>query len=625
MLYAKITVGLPVAGPFDYAVEAGLQRKIKPGCRVWVPWRNQKKIGYVVGLTRKTNIAQVKSVISLIDESPLLDKNMLLLTRKLSDYYCCSWGEAIETALPQPLRKGKVLPASAGNGDRAPTHIHPAQDISAAKDANLLIYDSEGNGRWDIYLKEMKETLSKNKSVILLFPDRNAVLRAKEIINSKITVSLSVLCRDERGELQEWVKIRSAKSHIIIGTRSGIFAPLTNLGLVIIDEEQDSAYKQDQTPHYHSREIAFMRAKLEGAKLILAGVSVSLESFYLAKKSELKYLRIEPKKTPPELKIIDTRCRPDWPRRGAKAILSKYLQDSIALSLNSQEKILLFLNRRGFATAASCISCGLILKCPRCSINLVYHFKDNLLKCHYCNYKSDPPKICPSCNAGYIKYSGVGSEKIESEVSRIYPQARIIILDRRRYADIAAADIFISSQGTLGNRKNNFGLIGILAIDNSLNRVDFRAAEKTFQLLNGILRLTDKRAVIETRLGRHHVFLALLKGDSELFYRTELAQRRQLKFPPYRHLGLVKIRGKKEEKVQQTAQDLFQRLKESAGNKSIDIISVNCSQPAKLRGNFYWQILVASGSSVGLSKFLKMYLKYSSHSGIIITVDIDPI
>jgi primosomal protein N' (replication factor Y) len=616
MLYAKVVVGLPVAGPFDYAVEPAMQARVKPGCRVWVPWRNQRRLGYVVGLSKKTNISKVKPIISVIDKIPVLDKNMLILTRQLSDYYCCSWGEAIETALPQALRRGKSVELA---------HLNPAQGIPVTRERNLLIHDLGGNQRWDIYLKEIKETLAKNKSVILLFPDKQAVLKAGEIIGSKIAAALSILCREGSGELQEWAKAKEGKTDIVVATRSGIFAPLGNLGLVIIDEEQSPVYKQDQVPHYHPREVAFMRVKLQGARLILAGICVSLESFYLAKKSKLKYLHLQPRKKYPELQIIGMRHLPQSQKRGANPLLSKYLQDSIALSLDSKDKILLFLNRRGFATGASCISCGLSLRCPRCSVNLVYHFKDNLLKCHYCNFKSEPPRICPNCNAGYIKYSGAGAEKIESEISRIFPQARIRLLDRQRCTDIAQTDILISSQGALSEADYNFGLIGILSIDNSLNRVDFRAAEKTYQLLNSILRLTDKMVIIQTNLANHHIFTALLKQDQKLFYKKELSQRRQLNFPPYRHLGLIKIRGKKEEKVKDAANALFGRLKETNTAKNIDIISVNCAEPSKLRGNFYWQILLRSGSAVDLSKFLKMRLKDTPHSGIIITVDIDPV
>ncbi|MDD5155034.1 MAG: primosomal protein N' [Candidatus Omnitrophica bacterium] len=624
MLYAKIVVGLPVQGPFDYSVERQLQSKIKPGCRVRVPWRNQRKIGYVVGLSRKTSINKVKSLISLLDESPALDKNMLLLTRKLSDYYCCSWGEAIEISLPQQLRKGKALPELPGGSSQTPAHINGVRNVPIEKQEDLLVHDPQGNRRWDVYFKAIEEALNADRNVLLLFPDKNAVLKASRIINSKVKAPLSVLSREGKGELQEWARIKQGRADIVIGSRSAIFAPLSNLGLVIIDEEQDYAYKQDQSPHYHARVIALMRASLENARLILGSTAPSLDSFYLTQKKKIKYLRLEGQKSSPEIKTVDARyiARADR-KRGI--IISRYMQDALALALDSKSKVFLFLNRRGFATVASCISCGLSLKCPRCSINLVYHFKDNTLSCHYCNFKMQLPSICPQCNAGYIKYSGTGAEKIESELSRIFPQARIVQLEQKTNADIGSADIFISTQGALRGADYNFDFIGVLGIDNSLNRADLAAAEKTFQLLSSILRLTDKKALIQTSLPKHHIFVALLQQDPDIFYKNELLQRKQLHFPPYQHLGLVRIRGKNEGTVKEAAQVLFQRFKQAETGKNISIISVNCAQPAKLRGNFYWQILIRSGSAVTLSRFLKIHLKYAPRSGIITTVDIDPV
>lgn len=624
MLYAKVVLGLPVDGPFDYSIPEGLQKQIKSGCRTWVNWRNQKKLAYVVEIAKKTNIRQVKPIISAIDDSPILDENMLALTKQLSDYYCCSWGEAIETALPDGIRKGKSLPAVIETDDKTLMDINLPANTQISEEDNFLVHDLDGLRRWDIYIGSIKETLNQGRSVIMLFPDKSAVLKAGGIINARISCPLSVLERKDPKELQEWVRIRVAKAGVVIGSRSSIFAPVNNLGLVIIDEEQDYAYKQDQVPHYHPRVIAFMRIKLEKARLILGSTSPSLESFYLTKKGQIKYLHLQREKKNPEIKMVDTRdIAPSDRKRGM--IISRYLQEAIAFHLNAKSKILLFLNRKGFATVASCVSCGLSLKCPRCSINLVYHFKGNVLSCHYCNFKMPPPSICPQCNAGYIKYLGVGTEKIESELSRIFPQARIIQLDEQKDIDIGSADIFISTQSILRDTDYNFDLIGILDIDNSLNHVDFRASEKTFQILSGILRLTDKKIIIQTYLSRHHCFQALLNQDADIFYNQELIQRKQLKFPPYQHIGLLKIRGSKEARVEEIANSLFLQLSEESRDRGVKIVSVNRSQPAKLRGNFYWQILTRAGSALKLSKFLKMRLKDVPHSGIIATVDIDPL
>ena len=631
MLYAKVVLGLPVEGPFDYSVPAHLYKKIKEGVRVWIQFRDKRKLGYVIKLTRETNIEHVKPILEIIDDSPILDKNMLLLTKELSDYYGCSWGEAIETALPESLRKGKKITNNIEER-KALKHKYN-EDVT-------LIHDLDGRARWDIYLSQIKDTLNNNRSVIVLLPDINSVLKAKETIAASLGISPGLLYRKQPQELEEWQKVKESKFNIVIGTRSGIFAPVSNLGLVIIDEEQDTVYKQDQVPHYHAREIAFMRIAIEKAKLILGSALPSLESFYLAKKGKInpsstlgidaersrsiKYTLLPKIRDYPEIKIIDMRQEQRYFKQ-RNIILSKYLQDCIIQAIDTKSKILLFLNRRGFATFASCRNCGMVLKCPRCNVNLVYHFEDNILNCRYCNFKMPPPLICPSCNSAYIRYLGTGTEKIESELSRIFPQARIRRLDNLQNVDIEDSDIFISTASIIKKTNYNFDLIGILSIDNSLNRIDFRSTEKTFGLLVGLLALTKEKVIIQTSLPKHYCFRALENKDISMFYDEELKQRKQLKFPPYQHLCLVKLRGEKENRVKETSGALFNRLNKYSKNKNINVVSVNPGQPAKLRGNFYWQILIKAGSPLKIVKFLKLHLKKFSHSGIIVTIDIDPI
>ncbi|MFA5410462.1 MAG: primosomal protein N' [Candidatus Omnitrophota bacterium] len=615
MLYAKIVLGLPVEGPFDYSVPEKFTPKIKAGMRARVSFGTRKMTGYIVGVTKKTGIKNIKPLSEIIDRSPVLDKHMLLLTKRISGYYCCSWGEAIETALPEQLRIGRIMPET-GETLNKPGKSNPEV---------ILIHDLKGNERWNTYFDNIKEALKNNKQTIVLLPDKKNVLRVKQAMEDKFNCPIGVLFRKEPRELDEWVKIKEGKFNIVLATRSGIFAPLKDLGLVIIDDEQDSVYKQDQVPHYHAREAAFMRINIEKAKLVLGSSAPSLESFYLAKKAKIKYNFIPGTDGFPEIKIIDTRHLALQARR-KNIFFSKYLEDAIISCLNSKGKILLFLNRRGFATFASCRHCGITLKCPRCNINLVYHFGENILNCHYCNFKMPAPEICPNCNSGYIRYSGTGTEKIESELTRIFPGARIKRWESSCTLDIQEADIFIATQAIIKEADYRFDLIAVLSIDNSLNRVDFRSAEKTFQMLAGLLGLAQRQLIVQTNSPKHHCFRALESNNIGLFYEEELKERRQLNFPPYQHLGIVKLRSKNEPRVKQAANQLFAKLnKDNHKNKALKIISLNPAQPAKLRGNFYWQILIRAKSPQELAGFLKINLKNFPHSGIIVTVDIDPI
>lgn len=619
MLYAKVVVGLPVSGPFDYIVPEAIAGKICVGSRCRVNFGTRRIIGYCVGLAKKSAIKNLKPILELIDEYPLLNKNMLLLTRELADYYCCSWGEAIETAIPDGLRKGRKIDAQVTAGDTLLRRVSPAvKEVSTT----VLIHDLDGRARWDIYISEIKKALENNLSSIIILPDIPEVLRLSKMINQQLGITVHILYRKQALELKEWVEMRLSVARVVVGTRSAVFAPLDNLGLIIIEDEENSVYKQDQVPHYNAREAGFMRARLDKVKLILGSRSPALESYLLSQKHKIQYIPI-PRKDFPEIKIIDTRRLP-FQERKERIVLARSLEDAIYTVLNEKGKTLLFLNRKGFATSAACHNCGKPIKCPRCNINLAFHFKDNLLSCHYCNFKQQLPEICPECNAGYIKFSGAGIEKIESELSRIFPQARIKILDEKN-TGIEDADICIATSSVIKQADFSFDLIGVLGIDNSLNRVDFRATEKVFGLLYGLLALTRKKIFIQTGTPTHHCFQALLKKDAGFFYKEELAQRKQLGFPPYSRIILVKLRGNAEEKVKQSAETLFNKLKEDNKDKHIEIISVNPANPLKLRGNFYWQVLIRSDKAPRASAFLKNSLKDFRHSGIIVTVDVDPV
>lgn len=613
MLYAKVVLGLPIDGPFDYLVPADLENKISVGIRVWVNFRNKKEVAYVVGLSNKTKIKKIKEVSAVIGQSPVLDKDMLQLAKRLAEYYCCSWGEAIETALPDEIRKGKI------NGT---VSIFPEPGSKKIETVPIFV---QGQDRMPVYLREIKEAQARKRSAIILFSDIPEAEKAKKLFEEDLGREVFLAFRKQPKELEAWEKIRQAQYCVVVGTRSSIFSPVNNLGLIIVDQEDDRVYKQEQVPHYHARQVALMRAQIQGAKVILASHSLSLESFYLAQKENLKRQIIPSKQAYPQVKVIDAR-RLAYAQRKSKSLFSKFLADAIYAQLGEKGKILLVINRTGFATAAACHNCGVTLKCPRCNINLVFHFEEDKLKCHHCNFKMEVPKICPSCNTGYIKYSGIGTEKVESELARIFPQARIkIIGEAKEDINLLDADIFVATslivkqQGIL-----NFDLIGVLAIDNSLNRVDFRAAEKTFSLLAGLTSLTSKTMIIQSANANHHCFQALVKNDPQLFYKEELKTRKQLEMPPFKHMILLKVRGFSLENVKKASADLFAKLN-GLKSKSIKILSLNPGQPPKLRGKFYYQVLMRASSAEKASHFLKLHLKEWHYSGIIVSIDVDPV
>ncbi|MFH1281724.1 MAG: primosomal protein N' [Candidatus Omnitrophota bacterium] len=596
MLYAKVVLGLPIDGPFDYLVPVDLEAKVSRGARVWVDFRHKKEVAYVVELTNKTKIKKIKDIISVIDVFPILDDAMLQLTKRLAEYYCCSWGEAIDAALPDELRKGKEI------GGIVSASTTPRNDGWP-----LLL---QGVDRIPVYLREIKKVLEAKKSVIILCSNIPAVEKLKEAIAQSLGKEVFIAFRKQPNELKVWEKIRQADYCVVAGTRSSIFSPVNNLGLIIIDQPEDSVYKQEQVPHYYAPEVARMRAEIQGARVILGSHCLSLECFYLRQKAKLDLEIIPPKLAYPLVKVIDLR-RLAYAERKSKSVFSKFLVDAIQLTLTEKGKVLLVINRKGFSTTVACQNCQMPLKCPRCDINLVFHF-DQKLKCHHCNFKMPVPKSCPHCETGNIKFFGFGTEQVENEVARIFPQARL------------GQDIVVATGAIINHLELSFDLIGVMVIDSSLNRVDFRAAEKTFSMLSGIISLTAKKVIIQSANANHYCFQALMKNTPELFYNEELKQRKQLNFPPFKHMILVRLRGQSLEKVKKAAVDLFARLNKIK-TASMKILSLNPGQPAKLRGNFYYQILMRCLSVEKASHFLKLHLKEDHFSGIIVSVDVDPV
>lgn len=615
MLYAKVVFGLPVEGPFDYEVPEELYAKIKPGSRVALDFCNQKKTGFVIHLSSKTNIKKLKSISQVLDETPILNKQTLSLAKQISEYYCCSWGEAIELTLPAALREGKIVSFKFN-----PTIIPEAE---TKKQEVTLLHCADYLKRWEeFYQPKIKETLDKNKSVIILLPDTAFLSQTEEWVIKRFNQPTAITYRNQPGELEKWLAIKQGITRIVISTRSGIFAPFETAGLIIIDEEQSYGYKQDQSPHYHAREVALMRARIDNSALILGSASPSLESFYLAKKATIRYESIPLKTNACEVKILDMRGLPLLSKK-KNIILAKYLEDSIRQGILAKEKTLLFINRLGFATTAICFNCGLILKCERCESNLVLYFKENTLRCHHCNYKLAPPQVCPKCNAGYVRYLGAGTEKIESELYRLFPEAKTARLEKHDDSNTHKADILIATQAVTKHAQTTFDIIAVLDIDNGLNKIDFRATEKTFFILSNLYTLATKKLIIQTNLTNHYVFKAISAVDPGIFYREELKQRKTLKFPPYANLSAIKLRGKNEEKAESASGILFNELKKDTP-RGIEIISAGKPYPSKLRGNFYRQIILKGKSAVLTSKFIKTRLKNFRHSGIIVTVDVDP-
>jgi len=621
MRFAKVVLGLPVEGPFDYLIPEALLPLALPGSRVKVSFGRLKKCGYIVGLSSASKVRNVKPLLEVIDGRPLLTPELLEFTRLVARRSCSSWGEVIETALPPPLRLGKKvdpqeLPEFRGQDGKA---VHPEV---------TLFHSFQRRLRWEFYLNALKETVSAGGSAVMLLPDIPSLESAGQKLESVFgKEKLALLNRSRPDEASEWLRLRSGRAVVAAGTRSAVFAPLQSPPfLIIVEEENDPVYKQDQAPHYHAAEAALIRARCSGARLILGSHAPSLESIHAAGGGRKGYIydRRAEETVFPQVKLIDTTST-FYRISSAKRAVSRLMEDAVGACLESGGRVLLYIGRHGFSTFAFCPSCGHEMKCGRCDTHLVYYYKENLLRCPRCVFKAVPPRLCPACGKDYIRYAGSGTEKIESEIARIFPQAKICRWDDAASRKLSAGSrIVIATSAITRQEDAGFDLVGVLSADGALNRLDFRSAEKVFSLLAGLCSVARKNMIIQTAFPGHHCFSWLVRKDPMVFYKEELKQRKQFAFPPFSHFAEVKLRGPDEDKAVKAQEALVSLLAEKSGKKkAYEIFSSGPGRPPKLRGNFYRQIIVRGRSAERMSDALKKSLKDFRRSGIIVTVDVD--
>ncbi|MDP3787222.1 MAG: primosomal protein N' [Candidatus Omnitrophota bacterium] len=666
--YAEIAVGLPIRKPFHYKVPQELKDRVDVGKRVWVPFGTRRLIGYIVGFIDRAEVEEVKSILSVIDEDgPILDSRLLELTKWIADYYHSSWGEAIEAAVPGPLKRGKTkvkprhpLPEDIYEPTRnfKPTTEQDAalkpilESLSGRKNDVYLLHGITGSGKTEIYLQAIEHALKLGRSAIVLVPEISLTPQAIERFKSRygaiVAVMHSRLLESER--FLEWKKLKDGSAKIAVGARSAIFAPVKDLGLIVIDEEHETSYKQDDAPRYNARDVAVMRAKLSQGVVILGSATPSIESYYKSVSGEYKLLRLTErieKRKLPKVEVID--MRQETLDTKQVMIFSRVLEHAIAETLKRRGQIMLFLNRRGFSTFINCKKCGFVVKCKYCDVSLTYHFDTKKLNCHYCNYQVSPPAMCPKCKSENIRYFGIGTQKVESETARLFPGANIGRMDtdatakrgshRQILSDFKKhkLDILIGTQMIAkGHDFPRVMLVGVVSADTALNLPDFRASERTFNLLTQVAGRAGRGAepgkvVVQTYSPTHYAIERSITHDYVGFYDEEINFRRELNYPPFTHVVEIKLRGRNEERVIKAAHDLSADLNAVIGAFSADYKTVEIVGPApefisKIKGQFRWNMLLKGQSPGDICDLIDESLgRLKGKSGLIITVDVDPL
>ncbi|MFA4906100.1 MAG: primosomal protein N' [Candidatus Margulisiibacteriota bacterium] len=508
--------------------------------------------------------------------------------------------------------------------------------INNSPKQTILLYGVTGSGKTEVYLRAIAEVLKNKQSAIALVPEISLtpqlVRRFRERFYDHIAILHSGLTIKERD--QEWQKAAEGKAQIVLGTRSAIFAPLSNLGLVVLDEEYETTYKQEKNPRYHAREIA----EQLGVTVILGSATPSIETFYKAQTGVYKIAtlpeRIDNRPLPP-VEVVDMREEKAW-------MLSQRLRNEIKETLSRGEKVILFLNRRGYFTYAQCKECGSAVECPQCSVALVYHNSVKKLICGHCGLIAEAQVICPKCQNASISFRGIGTQRIESEVAQVYPQAKIIRLDRDvvvkrgshevSFAAFAEgdADVLIGTQlVTKGMDVASVTLVGVVSADTSLNLPDFRAAERTFQQLTQVAGRAGRhhlpgKVIVQTFNPEHYAIKYAAKHDYEGFYKEEIKEREELFYPPFSRLINLVISSKDEKKAEVIAQDLGRLIKLPQGK--YQLLGPAPAPIAKIRGQYRYFILLKGEKIDPLREAVGAGLKkLVAPFDIRINMDIDPL
>ena len=510
--------------------------------------------------------------------------------------------------------------------------------------AIFLLHGVTGSGKTEVYLQALAEVVKLGKRGIVLVPEISLTPQTVERFASRFPHKVAVLhSKLSLGEqFDEWQRIRTGEFDVVIGSRSAIFAPQPELGLIIIDEEHEWTYKQhDKSPRYHARDVALKLAEMTGAVVILGSATPDVETFYHTQRGDYQLLQLPERVTPkegsplPQVKVIDLR---DELKAGNTSTFSRLLSQAITKAISHEEQVILFLNRRGTASFIQCRSCGIVLRCKRCEVALTYHFAEGVLVCHQCNYRMPVPQVCPRCLSHRMKFLGIGTQRLEQEAGYDFPQARLLRWDsdvtkrKRSHEEILnkfrahQADILIGTQMIAkGLDLPLVTLVGVINADTGLNLPDFRAGERAFQLISQVAGRSGRgtlggQVFIQTYSPEHYAIQAAAKQDYALFYNKEIAYRRQLHNPPFTRLVSLVHSHTNDALCQREAERMKHLLIEERDSKGIADLGIIGPAPAfihRLRGRFRWQ-LILRGSE--LSAFLSLIPIPQGW-----TIDIDPI
>ena len=646
---------------FQYIIPEELQDSVEIGMQVLVPFGNSKKgrKGYVINVTDKPSydIDKLKAILEIPDKSLALEGKLIKLAAWMKEKYGSTMINALKTVMPVKEKVRQVASRSVDKEyelEKGPVEsLNQEQQVLVEEfkgdylSGNLktyLLHGITGSGKTEVYIECIKTVIKEGKQAIVLVPEialtYQNVARFKQHFGDRVAIINSKQSKGEK--YREFMRANSQEVDVVIGPRSALFAPCKNLGLIIIDEEHDNAYKSEQSPSYHARETAIERARLENASVILGSATPTIESYFMAKMGRYTLWELKNRPDGAELSNVSVVDMRDELRMGNRTIISNKLYQLIQDRLAKKEQIMLFLNRRGYNTCVLCRECGEVVKCPKCDVSLALH-NNGFMICHYCGHIERQAKECPSCKSKLIGGFGTGTEKLEAEINRMFPKAKTLRMDKDTttkkgaYSKILTdflnhkADILVGTQMIVkGHDFSNVTLVGVILADMSLFANDYRSGEVTFDLITqaaGRAGRSDREGevLIQTYQPEHYAIKSASKQNYEEFYNMEMDYRRLLKYPPVYNMMVVLMESENEKKVIASSKGIFNELSAVIRTmSSTKIIGPSDATISKINNIYRRLIYIKSNDEEELKQLMDKLENYDIED-ITITLDVNPV
>lgn len=664
MKYFELVFNIPLKNTFTYSDFApGEEQKQDTkkismsekdiGKRAEVRFGNRKITGYIIAChdeppaTCPVEKGKIKPILRLLDEKPILTNDLMTLAKWLSSYYLCSLGEAIAAMLPSARRETNSSGFSFIEDESTFKPKDLSQEQTDAVNGILssegfhYLYGKTGSGKTEVFLKVAEQILNSGKGVIYLVPEIGLTEQVIQAVSQRFGNTVAVLHSGltPSQKLTQWHKILNKETRVVIGARSAVFAPVPDLGMIIIDEEHDNSYKSGNTPRYHARQVAMYRCMHLHIPLVMGSATPSVEAWLAMKNGSIKKHILSQRLAGGKMPEIDavnlSLCK------NTDSCLSPTLEKEIKETLEKKRQTILFLNRRGFTHFFRCQSCGYEIECKNCSVPLTYHKSENRLKCHYCGWSIEPPQICPKCGSLDIGYSGFGTEYIEEEVKAKFPYAKTVRIDtdsltkkgelQEKINDFRNGkyDILLGTQMVAkGLNFPSLKLVGVIMADTGLHMPDFRAAERVFSLITQVAGragrfFPDGKVIVQSYNPNREPIAYACNGDIEAFYDTELSTRNMLFFPPYSRLVRLVFRSHFEKDALEAAESASQILEKF--DTSIEILGPAECPLYKISANFRYQIILRAQKIAPLQKAAYHLLNdFHTPANVYVEVDVDP-